>query len=75
MEKCTLESIYDLIISYCIKGYCLQFNKTWLNTHNDCQRRYLCLMQYTNDISICWDDSSIDIPPSWDHEIVIEKWI
>lgn len=77
MLSLTLEELYYLITNYLIKGYCLQFNRTWVNTHSDCQRRYLCLMHYANDVSLYWDDPSTntDIPRSWDHETIIEKWI
>lgn len=74
MEKCTLDGIYDLIISYYIKGYCLQFNKTWIDT-SKYKRSYLRLMQYANDTCLYWDDSNSGISPRWDHQILIEKYI
>lgn len=77
MLSLTLEELYYLITDYLIKGYCLQFNRTWVNTHSDCQRRYLCLMRYPDNVCLYWDDPSIadDPPRSWDHNTLIKKWV
>ena len=72
MEKCTLESLYELIIDYYTKGYTMDFNTEFLGTP-PYKPRMLSMIRNSDMYCIGWDDDLDNDSGEWQHDIAIYK--
>lgn len=75
MEKCTLESIYDLIINYYVKGYAINIGHHEYNSRHCNLLKLLLLRTYRNLYELEWDTSTNEDFRAWDKGIIIKKYI
>lgn len=76
MEKCTLESLYDVITNYYSKGYQLQFNMYFVVLPYTDTPRMLVLQCSEDDYYLSWDNSPDWYnrhDDKWDNEFIIKK--
>lgn len=75
MEKCTLESIYDLIIDYYVKAYAINIGHHEYNSRHCNLLKLILLRTYHDLYNLEWDTSNNENLRKWDNGITIEKYI